>query len=361
MWRVTMPRNRCCDLTGCVQHYQNFRAGVEVGQAITGFEVEAGTWAYVEDPDDEAEVILKESGTTGALLVSETPIPDFAPNNVNMIALAGFVCATGIKPRIHVNLVHGPGLDTSYYYSEYDYDAQTLTINSAGGGVLASVSVPAPGEGSEAGWQMCMTRFGTLSVDFDNQRTYACVSPITNGKYAGIGNGGTTPIHWTGFSLSRHYWSDDTCPYCICTAAGKCVAKTLTVTLEDEGGCSGLDGVSFEISQYEIDGPTGEMKWAYDGGNSNYDCNGTPGHPCEWIWQLTCDFDPLDPDDLTGWIFYSDVTGAECDGDFLKYAASDSTSEPLNLIFRGIAIAEEPPASCCDEGGGSITAYITES
>lgn len=353
-----MTRRRCCCPTNCVVYTVDFTT-LDISETIPSFTEVSGSWALIEDPDDEAEVILTETGNVGAQLICDVPIPDAPPDDVNMVVNASFRCAAGIKPRQYVNWKDS----SNFFYSEYDYDGGKLYLRDRNGVELSSVSVPAPEEGTEASWQTCFTRFGTLSVDFDNQRTYACVTPIPNGNKAGIGSGAAVQTYWTGFSLVRHYWSLSICPYCLCTCSGKCVGKTLTITLEDEGGCPNLDGIEIAINLYEYESDVGSMRWAYDFGNDVWICYPEEeNHACKSSWTLTCGFDPDNPGDISNWRFESDETTGICDGlDFLRFPDGESTCEPLNLIFKNIPISEEPDtAHCCDEGGGSITVTITE-
>ena len=341
-----------CSKGDCFIHRQDFKQ-LEISASVTGFTEISGTWAIVEDPDNVEETILEEIGTSGAQLISNTPIPDGSPDDVNMIATANFRCATGIKPRVFVNWLNS----TNYFYVEYDYDAEVMTIYDKSDTPLANVSVPAPDAGEEASFKVCITRFGTITADFDNAVTYACASPIAGGKYAGIGNGSAVTTYWTRFTLERHYWSDPTCEFCICTCAGSCVEKELLATfvMPAASQCDSLDGVTFNLDLATFDPNTGEMTWEWDGAPAFWECG-----VCRADWVLICEWDPESPASFGNWRILSDTLDL-CSPTGPFYVDTEaSTCDPLYLVFRGQDWGEEgEPYTCCvPPSRGTITDII---
>lgn len=328
----------------------------DISETVSGFTEVVGNWEIVEDPEDEEETVL--SGPGGGVLISDTPIPDSPPDDVNMIVSATFRITDGIKPRVYVNWLSV----TEHYYAEWDRDGEAMVIFDAADVELARVNVPVPFNDT-AEFTVCMTRFGTLTADFDNQITYACVSPFPGGDKGGIGNGSGAVAYWESFSLVKHYWSQENCPLCLCTCAGSCVPRILTLTLVacDEFGCLDLDGVTIELEVLEIDSIDHRIIWRFNEGVGLWPCG-----VCRADWSLHCSFEPGDPTNFFGWRLFSATPDVICSpGPELGTTPDeDSTCDPLNLIFRDLLWSEEgDPFTCCtdpESDGVCTDAYITE-
>jgi hypothetical protein len=223
-----------------------------------------GQWTEVAE---DWELVVKDCDEDNDLDVLEAPNVEDALAVTTETALSYMqwvrirtcqaTLTTGTKIRIIINYK-----DTNnYFYAEIEENDAALF--SADGTELARASDSPEaafpltlgwGDNDGREWALCLNEDGVLTLETDpvgedQTALHACVSPISGGLKAGIGNGADITFHIENFRFENHFdrlpWlaGYEICPQCCCRQCDeKCMPETLNVHISDGGGCGTYPG-----------------------------------------------------------------------------------------------------------------------
>ena len=338
-----MGRRRCCCIT-CTVFSDDFDPphSTDLGP---GWTEESGDW---ETALVAARDVLRENGTTGACVLT-TAESTTNEQHVN----ADIVIYDGDVHRVICNAVD----DDNYHFVQITQTAINTRVQlfrRADGADSELEDETIDKIETETGVTICINDV-SFTVSFSptppGAFIYHCNPALfSNGKKAGLGNGGTSAILFDGFTLENFYGRDSMYPgarcclqQCMCVEDDKdyCIAHDLTVTIVAFGGCAAIDGVTFALRYHP---GTGEWR-------SETDPNG--GLPCiEDFWAFNCN--GLDSQfDITNQLndqFVETGGPEEC----VNYAA-EATSvlcDPLVVVFPLMEYDAYDPSIgcvCCDD------------
>jgi hypothetical protein len=371
-----MSKRKCCCYGACLVFSDNFERtdDPELGSdwwETSGWEIDTGR--------------AQEAGNAGAVAYALTA----TRTKEQYVDAEFYQLANGDKPRVLFNVVD----DDNYWAFELHVGGGTggadllkwIKVTAGAESVVRSEDLVSGSTEPDTSISVCVDSL-SATVEFSPTPTgemYYHENPALHpaGKYAGVGNGGSTVIDIEDFSLYNFRGTDGDEPtekrcctqQCICEddTGRYAIPHLLRGTLIATGGCySAFHNVTMDLVYYGKDGD-----WqSYDSGTVFYDGSapqdiGSEGaHPfChdEYHWVVSCGEGSACGTTHSGANFAmtNNVTDPEC-ADFdsctgIDTGESSYDCSPFNIVFPGVSydFGEGPyPADCCcdDEEAGSV-------
>jgi hypothetical protein len=351
----------CCGECSVFSDSFNRTPSTDLG---SGWSELSGDWEIVDVGGDGR---LRENGNSGALILTTA-----TSRTKEQYVTAGLFIDTGDIFRIFVNAVDA----NNYHMVQIEQNALDTTLKFFRNASLLREETIDLLE-NETQVDICINSV-SFTVSFSPTPTgeffYVCnPNLISNGNKAGLGNGGSNVLEFSGFVLSNFIGIDGSEPddkhcctqQCLCIENEKeyCIPQTLTATITAFGGChpdggGQLDGVTFDLD--------------YESSEGTWDSDFTsPACFASWKWVFACGASDCSLSLDVGKFFTLTnlVNAGGCTGDpdsCMPYDESDSffTCDPLVITFPSHdypGFDPDPVCLCCNgEKAGSFYIVITD-